>query len=593
MSKKTYSILKFRRGNTTFIQSTTGAEGELLVNLQTKQIYLQDGVTQGGYLVGGDLKATANTIYTQGVDATQNTQINYIGNLAQAAFDYANTITNSENAFIQSAFDQANNANVLAQAGYDQANTGTILAQAGYDQANTSISLSQNAYNQANTNANDIIIIQSVNDTQNTDISNVNNLAQSAFDAANAIVIPSLGNYTFDGDTITNNVTDSITLQTGGDSWTFGIDGSFSLPKGGIIKEVPINALTITITPNTNEFSTTGVAQSPAGQWGDNITYPTGTPCRLTLVGATGDWIQYNGVILYIENNDGNNIRLSTNSDVALGQYINITTGSFDSGTLTLLNVTINSIAIKSGSNEWTFGTDGELTLPSGGHIGATKGGTMLDAGNGYDTSLTTFYANGNYAACVTGYAADGRLIITTYKDGGTDPSKQWTFDTDGNLTIPGGAKVGNIFNDGYGFGWQSPPDGGYAAITSNNISNYLAVDDDLLYTQVGDNRWSFESNGALTVPGDIIPNANNEYSLGSPDFQWKSLYVSNNTIYIENIPLSLKSNGNTNIITIGSGANTTNIASETYVQSFQNIDGGSSTAIYSYELINIDGGGA
>ena len=226
-------------------------------------------------------------------------------------------------------------------------------------------------------------------------ITDVTNLAQGAFDAANAIVIPSLGNYTFDGDTITNNITDSITLQTGRDSWI--------------------------------------------------------------------------------------------------------------------------------------FGTDGELTLPSGGHIGSTKGGTMLDAGNGYDTSLTTFYANGNYAACVTGYAADGRLIITTYSDGGINPSKQWTFDTDGNLT----------------------------------------------------------------VPGNIIPYANNEYSLGSVDFQWKSLYVSNNTIYIENIPLSLKSNGNTSILTIGSGANTTNIASENYVQSFQNIDGGSSTAIYSYELINLDGGGA
>ena len=499
MSKKPYSILKFRRGNTAVSNALTGAQGELFVDLQANTLVMHDGVTTGGHRI-----ATENDIINiQGIDDTQNTNIQTVYDqanssnvLAQAAFDYANTIIGTENDFIESAYNtandaynQANTANLIAQSAFDYANTlssGSIdqsardTANGAFGQANTSANdiviiqgvndtqntditnvnnLAQGAFDQANTSDNDIIVIQGVNDTQNTDITNVNNLAQGAFDAANAIVIPSLGNYTFDGDTITNNITDSITLQTGGDNWI--------------------------------------------------------------------------------------------------------------------------------------FGTDGELTLPSGGHIGATKGGTMLDAGNGYDTSLTTFYANGNYAACVTGYAADGRLIITTYKDGGTDPSKQWTFDTDGNLTIPGGAKVGDIFNDGYGFGWQSPPDGGYAAITSNNILNYLAVDDDLLYTQVGDNRWSFESTGVLTVPGDIVPDANNEYSLGSAEFQWKSLFISNNTIYIENIPLSLKSNGNTNILTVGSGANITTIASENYVQSFQNIDGGSSTAIYSYELLNLDGGGA
>ena len=162
-----------------------------------------------------------------------------------------------------------------------------------------------------------------------------------------------------DGGNIVISADDPVGIK-----WTFGTDGKLTLPKGGIIKEVPIDALTITVVPNTNEFSTTGVAQSPGGQWGDNITYPLGTPCRLTLVGATGDWVQYDGVILYTGNNDGNNIRLSTNSDVALAQYINITTGSFDSGTLTLLNVNINSVVVKSGSNEWTFGTDGRTTFP-------------------------------------------------------------------------------------------------------------------------------------------------------------------------------------------------------------------------------------
>lgn len=48
-----------------------------------------------------------------------------------------------------------------------------------------------------------------------------------------------------------------------------------------------------------------------------------------------------------------------------------------------------------------------------------------------------------------------------------------------------------------------------------------------------------------LTVGGDILPNVNLGGNLGSPTQQWKSLYVSTNTIYINNIPVSLDSSNN------------------------------------------------
>ena len=48
-----------------------------------------------------------------------------------------------------------------------------------------------------------------------------------------------------------------------------------------------------------------------------------------------------------------------------------------------------------------------------------------------------------------------------------------------------------------------------------------------------------------LTVGGDIVPNANLGGNLGSPTRQWRSLYVSTNTIYINNVPLSIDSNNN------------------------------------------------
>ena len=94
------------------------------------------------------------------------------------------------------------------------------------------------------------------------------------------------------------------------------------------------------------------------------------------------------------------------------------------------------NVYVDAGMNEWKFGSDGELTLSTGGHLGATKGGTMLDAGNGYNTSLTSYYSSGNYSSCVTANA-DGNLYITTYNDGGPNPSKYWQFGNDGSITFP------------------------------------------------------------------------------------------------------------------------------------------------------------
>ena len=57
-------------------------------------------------------------------------------------------------------------------------------------------------------------------------------------------------------------------------------------------------------------------------------------------------------------------------------------------------------------------------------------------------------------------------------------------------------------------------------------------------------------------VSGNILPSANLTYSLGSAKFQWKDLYVSNSTIFIGGVPLSVDVGGNLlvngNLITSG-----------------------------------------
>jgi len=113
-----------------------------------------------------------------------------------------------------------------------------------------------------------------------------------------------------------------------------------------------------------------------------------------------------------------------------------------DAGTDGNIDSTGN-INIISNVSTWTFGSDGEFYLPTGGRIGATKGGTMLDGGNGSLASLTSFYSNGFYSACFTAQT-DGSAYITTYPGSG---SNVWQFGVDGNTTFPsdGNVNLGNV----------------------------------------------------------------------------------------------------------------------------------------------------
>ena len=66
------------------------------------------------------------------------------------------------------------------------------------------------------------------------------------------------------------------------------------------------------------------------------------------------------------------------------------------------------------------------------------------------------------------------------------------------------------------------------------------------------DNSSIVISNGVISsatynfaaTSSNIIPAANNTYSLGNSSMQWKSLYVSNDTIYISGTPLTINDNG-------------------------------------------------
>ena len=93
------------------------------------------------------------------------------------------------------------------------------------------------------------------------------------------------------------------------------------------------------------------------------------------------------------------------------------------------------------------------------------------------------------------------------------------------------------------------------SAQTNDLLNNYLtsAQTDVLYYSKVildSDFAKKIELdnyitlNGSSGITGSLIPATNGTIDLGSPTNQWKSLYVSASTIYIDNQPISIDNNG-------------------------------------------------
>jgi len=207
--------LQFRRYNSATVANTIGANGELIINSTNQTITVHDGVTPGGF-------PTLNSITDNNIDQYARTTANSATSLAQSAYNYANTITSG--------------------------------------------SIDSYARTTANTASNNIVIIQGVNTTQNTNITNATNLAQAAFNTANTAntrtVINGLGVSKLDFATFGANsayltTTDndftalfmgtvsvdlyadtsvSIRANTGGttQTWTFGAEGTLTFPNSSI-----------------------------------------------------------------------------------------------------------------------------------------------------------------------------------------------------------------------------------------------------------------------------------------------------------------------------------------------------------------------
>jgi hypothetical protein len=166
-------------------------------------------------------------------------------------------------------------------------------------------------------------------------------------------------------------------------------------------------------------------------------------------------------------------------------------------------------------------------------------------------------------------------------------------------INLPGGVIQGNIppvspndttlwwddvtgrlyvwYDDGTGLQWvDAAPAGPAVTYGNSNVASFLASGNNSanIVTTGGVVAVSVETNtitsgdstlvvvnDGLQVVGDIIPDTSNVYSLGSSTNQWNDLYVSNATIFMNNVPISLSAG---NVLTVNGNAVLTNNSNTT-----------------------------
>jgi hypothetical protein len=261
-----------------------------------------------------------------------------------------------------------------------------------------------------------------------------------------------------------------VNIQTGGNTWTFDAVGNLTLPNNTFAVNYangsPVNisggggnANTGNVTfDNINIIGTGNLKLQP-----DDANSSAYLDIYLTV--GPDIHIAGNGETVIVGADNNANIAVNANGDVTVqtwngsantwtfgnaGTFItpgvsgNITGANVIEANLFTSQSGAGNVVLASNSNNWTFGTDGEFYLPTGGRIGATKGGTMLDGGNANSVSLTSYYGNGYYAGCFTANP-DGNVYISTYTGNGLQG--QWLFDNTGNLTSNGVISA-NVFTN-------------------------------------------------------------------------------------------------------------------------------------------------
>ena len=335
-------------------------------------------------------------------------------------------------------------------------------------------------------------------------------------------------------------------------NWTFGTDGNLTAPgninftNNAAIQLNPVTGVTI---------------------YGNSVDQAT----ALTLDDA-GDAALYANA----------NVTINSNSQGSNPQWVFDTTGNLSiPGALNhyvvgnLANLAINSWTpivlttgdiVDTGIFSWTFDTTGNLTLPGTlSNINYSNGVSILDGvGSSYgDSNVVTLLADfGSNTVSTTGNITAGGFT-TSGAQGNITGANYITanyFVGDGGLL----SNVGALIQSN-----SAPNDPTSSTMWWDTVSGSMFV----WYTDINGSQWVPASPTGVdfaNVSSDIIPSANNVFSLGNATNQWASVYVGANTLYLNNVPVGI----NGNVLTVN-GANVITAEPGGVVSTTGNIVGG------------------
>jgi hypothetical protein len=288
---------------------------------------------------------------------------------------------------------------------------------------------------------------------------NTNTFQYPRLDTAN-IIVPSNGST----DSIqVNNNNGNVQLSSNTNNWTFGLDGTLTLPASGNI---------VTTSGNLNITSTSGWVNITSGP--HTFTFDADSVGRFIMPSQGVIAGNEDGVRVFAGNlatEAGNVWTFGYGGTLEIPDKGIIRTQNWDSFSLQSDNTNITIIPNVDQTQGWTFGYNGILTLPRNNYLQTI------------DTNLTV------------GSQGSVRINSNARTDSGT---YGWVFGSDGNTTFPNGAKL----NDGTA----------YQFATDNTVTTSLDLRDSAgrgFYTNSsgytlrsnGSYNWIFGPNGELNLP--------------------------------------------------------------------------------------------
>jgi hypothetical protein len=339
-------------------------------------------------------------------------------------------------------------------------------------------------------------------------------------------------------------------IHSGGNTWTFDNAGTLTLPQGSQISETANTSVNITANANTWAFGVDGKLTLPdiatiIAPWTDDLTltaqveynictiqnagsgYSGGTPLPTTTTGGTGSGMTVNfgyGI-------SGQLVSVSVSNPgtgYSNGDVIGVDGGS---GTfvITKYNISANQANNNTLPTDWTFGTDGNLTLPT---VGSLIGnlivpGSIVGSGASPAPYISGF-SSANFVGNVTAnyFLGNGSQLTSL-------PAPTVTQDITSNGAMSIMLYDGNIKYNNYAT--VEPSSGNITGgnlitsgqITSTKAGNLSDGGGQLYLNGSGNNRIDFNTNGtgaptfttrsagAKVVLYPVINGTSTDYALG------------------------------------------------------------------------------